>query len=142
MRVVLLVATLGSAAFALSPLSTATEPQPFRAELLSADFTRAVVIHVWLHGSTFALGASRAPGRVLLAGDTGSVTTPAVLQMGEQPGEIVLETSVSDPELVVHAAGMAGGAPDVFARGHSVTVARDTLGRVRVVAPAIRSIQR
>lgn len=84
--------------------------------ILSADSTRIATAHVRLTGDVFhSLGATRAPGKVALSGDTGSVTTPAVLEVSDAPGEIRFETISSDPEVVLVSKPSRRARPEFYA---------------------------
>jgi hypothetical protein len=108
---------------------------PVKLRILSADTTRPVTAHVRLSGAAlYSLGATRVPGQVNLSGDTGSVTTPAVVEVSNAPGHIIFETSSSDPEVVLAAASRSAESR-LYARGHSVEVVRDSSGHLRLITP-------
>ena len=139
MRVFLSAALLSITAIPIAAQARSRPSNLVELRILSADSTRPVTAHVRrTGGALYSLGATRVPGRVVLSGDTGSVTTPGVLEVGDVPGQIILETSARDPEVVLLTPASASAKARLYARGHSVEVVRDSLGHLRI-APTVRS---
>lgn len=140
MRLVLSVALLSITAIQVAAQARIRPSNLVQLRILSADSTRPVTAHVRLSGDAlYSLGATRAPGQVALSGDTGSVTTPGVLEVGDAPGRIIFDTSASDPEVVLLAPASPSAEARLYARGHSVEVVRDSSGHLRLIAPTLRS---
>jgi hypothetical protein len=139
MRAFLSVVLLSITAIPIAAQARTRPSNLVELRILSADSTRPVTAHVRQSGGAlYSLGATRVPGRVVLSGDTGSVTTPGVLEVGNAPGQIIIETSARDPEVVLSAPKSASANARLYARGHSVEVVRDSLGHLRI-APTQRS---
>ena len=140
MRSLLSALALASAAIPAAAPQHQTPRHLVQFQILSPDATRPVTAHVRLTGNVlYALGAARAPGRVVLSGDTGSVTTPGLLEVRQAAGAISFQTAPGDPEVVLIAAASPDQRSELYARGHSVRVGRDSSGRLRVIAPTLRS---
>lgn len=138
MRVHLSAVLLCVAAVPIAAQARIRSSNIVKLRILSADSTRPVSAHLRLSASAlYSMGATRISGRVVMAGDTGSVTTPGVLEVGDAPGRIIVETAASDPEVVL----LAPASPEAearYARGHSVEVVRDSSGHLRLMAPTVR----
>ena len=141
MRLLLsLVSLAGIAVPSVAQTQSAPVHLVVRFEILSADSTRPVTARVRQTGNAlYSLGATRVPGRVVLSSDTGSVTTPGLLEVADGAGTISFETVRGDPEVVVVAAASPGAHLQLYGRGHFVQVARDSSGRLTVMAPPLRN---
>lgn len=126
-----LVAAIGPASAQLP-----TYARPLIVELSSGDSTRSVTVGIRRTGAFLArVGVPGAePGHVVLTGDEGSVTTPALMEFAEEPGEVVLRARYDGPPFVLFVRAADGSGTQTLARGYDIRVQRDAEGRVRIGA--------
>lgn len=122
---------------ALAAQQRATFTSAVTMEIRSRNQAAASEVSVRVEGDLFAsLGVLRpAPGRVDCAGSGCAATTPAILELTDRPGHGRLTTAESAPELEVTV--IQAGRPNerVVAVGHEISFARDSTGRLTVLAP-------
>lgn len=105
------------------------DPGTMQVVVRSAQQGTAITMGVQRDGRLFAaLGVApgddgRRVGQVDLGGTEGTATTPAALQMSEQPGEVTFRAPAGGPALEINVPGTS-----TQVRGHAVRLVRDRPG--------------
>jgi hypothetical protein len=142
MRTMYSIATLALPAILLAQVATTragTAPGSMRVRVESVDSARSAVFRLQTRGARVRVIS----GEVRLAGDTVRASTPAVLELESEPGEVAL-TSESGPALQVEIAPMSGApVPRLVGLGRMLTVVRaERGGHVRLLTGGLSAGQR
>ena len=70
-------------------------PAPVQIELTSSDPAHPLTMRIRMEGHPVSVGARPPSGAVALAGSTGTITTPAVLLIGDEATVVTLSTVAS-----------------------------------------------
>jgi hypothetical protein len=110
-----------------------------RLRVESVDSARGAVFRLQTRGARVRVIS----GEVRLAGDTVWSSTPAVLELSSEPGEVAL-TSEAGPGLQVEIVPMSGArVPRLVGSGRMLTVLRvEHAGQVRLVTGGLSTRQR
>jgi len=127
MRTIYSITTFALSVVLLAQVPTTrvgTAPGPMRLRVESADNARSAVFRLQTRGARVRVIS----GEVRLAGDTVRASTPAVLELESEPGELAL-TSEAGPDLEVEVAPTSGArVPRLFGSGRMLTVVRAERG--------------
>lgn len=112
-----------------------------RLEMRSVDAAHVLQVDIALAGGLLRrVGVLRpAPGIIEMKGPRGDATTPAVLDLGTAPGELILTVSTGGPELEIVIMSRTEADRRWIARGHSIRFNREHDGRLVVSASRVET---
>jgi hypothetical protein len=128
-------------AFAQSPGTFASQSTaaPIRLELSSSDSLRPVIAQLTIEGRAVNVGARLPRGRVELTGNTGIITTPAVLELADGPVVLELRALTAATDAVLEVRPSTGRIERIVATGGTLRLERGMGGGLQFTGDGIET---
>lgn len=103
----------------------AARAEVYQFEITSTDPSRAATARMSVSGSGYVIGALPPGGQVTLAGDSGVIVTPAVVELRGGPAVVTLQADSTQPELRIDVRPASGPVRELTTTGRELRIAHD-----------------